>query len=154
MVDLSSEQLYLAFISDPELFQSEVARDSKLNRDDVFKNMINQPELYSKWARLSAEAEKQHEKYDAFINLLIWPAAKEAAREDLERRTQRATIDATDEAAKQHPIYLSAVQSRAALKAAWEVFKKMENTMFQRKDMLTGLNFRQQKEFASLPNTQ
>jgi hypothetical protein len=142
------ESTFLRISSNPQLFEEMYFNDLKIQKDDVQADMLEQPSLYMKWARLSVIAETYFDQQKYLIDLEIRPAAQAAARELLQAAGEKITIDRLNEETNRIQSYKEAMQERLRLEGIMSTLKKVEFAMSQRCSMLQSYNSRQKAEMS------
>jgi hypothetical protein len=144
--------IYQTYLEDLDLLLSD--QDAAIGIEDtkIPGEQRKQPEVYLHWGRLHAMAENEHDYQDEYIKTVVWPQAKERARNQLELMGyKKPTIDAQEELARQDEEYRRHSAKRLKIKALTRFLSKMENALMMRGNLLQSIGAYQREELKSIP---
>lgn len=142
MLSSSYSEDYNKFRRDSALLEAEMSKAFALDRENPANTMETQSGDYAYWAILASKAEYEENRLKAELKGVLG-AARELARKQLEKPTK----DQVDDYAHQNPIYAAKNDEYLQAQLLTALFKKAEEALKQRKDMLQSINSRQKAEW-------
>lgn len=149
MADSQTDELFLKFSKDPQALEEEL-KEIRVDTVDLVRTLAEHSSLYLKWARLVSKAKKEFAIQDRLINCVIFPEAREYARQILRAANEKSTEARLDEMAYADKAYLSAAEIRGDLEALVDTFKNAEEAFRQRLETIKSISFRQNNEMKTL----
>lgn len=143
----SLRALYEKYCQDPELLDRDAEEAVRIHSSDVEKDLGAHAGIYLHWSRLSVEAEHEAAVIESYVDGFVKNDCRFRARQLLEQSREKITESRVDEIASRDPLWLRQQKLLSNAKKIASVFKRVENAMWQRKDMLQSLNSRQSREY-------
>lgn len=134
------------YYADYGTLEADLSHDAELHPEMVYDEARRQSGLFAKWTVLASLANNKYRLQKNLINNQIWPAAKERAREILETREGRVTVEMVTDKAMQDPIYISAVEIRERYGLVLDIIKGVRDALWHRRDMLRSMSFHRGRE--------
>lgn len=143
--------LYNMYLEDIEQMLQDQDSSIGIEESKIPLEQRKQPETYLHWGRLHAMAQNEHDYQEEFIKTVVWPRAKNRARDQLELTGHKATVDAMDELAKQDDEYRRESLRRLKIKSLVRYLSTMEEALNMRGNLLQSVGAYQREELKSIP---
>lgn len=141
MAELYTSMLKV-YSADLGSLEADAANDAAISSDLNFE-IIRHPSLYLKWATLAALAADLHAKQEGYIKYELYPFYYQHHQSSLLASTGKAVVAAIDTAVAAEPAYVEAKKHLQQLALVSTLMQKIENAMYQKKDMIQALASRQ-----------
>lgn len=143
------QQVFEEYCRDPNKLKVDSDEAIRISDPLMPQDIATQSERYLHWAMLASMAEAQLNAVENQLKEYVLPACSIRARQALLRAGERISEDRVKEAAKLDPAYQQQLSVLLNAQKICSVFKKIEHAMWQRKEMIQSLNFRQGRELSS-----
>lgn len=140
---------YNRLCSDEDYFDSLAAEAVKVP-EMIEPAMRSQSERYRFWATCATMASDVASRLDDHRKDVVLSDCMLRAIESLEEAGQKPTEKKIEAVAKRDPAFLQATEAVRDAQAIADKFRKIEQALFQKKEMMQSINSRQCRELSSL----
>lgn len=146
------QNIFQGYLEDPSSLEEDMFNAVTINRADIREDCKRQPSTYLHWATLAAIADSEFRKMKRHVEKQVWPEVAAAARAELLESGQRPTEAAINELASPNPMYQDAMENLSRYGHVLDIMRKVQEALWQRRDMLKLLNYRSDNDAAHRPN--
>lgn len=134
-------------LQDPQALQDLATQDLSVSDSKLQSQMMTQPERYFFWGQMAARAEGARRSQEYKVKEILWPEARNIAREGLKRTGGKITEGNVDDIAMLNSDYRQGVEDLVKAEEFSATLRAAEQAMRQRMEMLRSLNSRQRADF-------
>lgn len=147
------QDLFDRYCLNPDQIDTDAFADVSLDDTALLSNMQYHSELYLKWSRLCVIADSHFKTIKYEVEKILWAEARQAAHQKLVAAGDpKPSKDRVDDVATIDPEYRKHVEMMHRAERIYETFKRIEFAMLHRRDMISEMNSRQNRELRHLYN--
>ena len=136
-------------LQDPEKLQALATQDLNVSEERLQSQLMTQPERYFFWGKSAAKAEAARRSQEYRVKEILWPEARNIAREGLKRTGGKITEGNVDDIAMLNSDYRQGVEELVKAEEFSATLRAAEQAMRQRMEMLRSLNSRQRADYSA-----